>query len=460
MEITVLNGSPKGDVSVTMQFIELIRKKFPQHRFTIYNISQKMGRIEKDPEAFDEIIESVKGSDGVIWAFPLYYMLCHGNYKRFIEYVFEKKAEAAFKDKYAAALTTSIKFYDHTAHEYIQGISDDLGMKFFGGYSALSEDFLKKDRRENFLFFAEDFFRAISEKEPLFRQFPPVVWSKPAYSPKVASKKISVNEKKVLIVTDEKPGDYNLRKMTARFADCFKEEIETLNINDIDILGGCQGCMKCAYDNRCAYEGKDGYIDLFNSKIKTADILIFAGSVKDRYLSSRWKTFFDRSFFNTHIPFLQDKQLGFIISGPLAQLPNLRKMLEAYPPMQLGNCTGFVTDESGDAAQIDAEIQSLAERSLRYAEACYISPYQFPTIGGRKIFRDEVWSDLKPVFQSDYKMYKKLGLFDFPQKKYFRRMLNTVVYLILKIKPLRKKFYGYMKEGMIMQHKKILNKVS
>ena len=459
MNIVVLNGSPKGDVSVTMQFIELTRKKFPQHRFTIYNISQKMGRIEKDPEAFDEIIGSIKGSDGVIWAFPLYYMLCHGNYKRFIEQVFEKKAEAAFKDKYAAAITTSIKFYDHTALEYIHSISDDLGMKYFGGYSALSEDFLKKKERDRFLFFAEDFFRAISQKEPLFRQFPPVVWDKPAYTSTAPSKKISAKGKKIVIVTDEKPGDYNLRKMTARFAGCFKEEIETLNINDIEILGGCQGCMKCAYDNHCAYEGKDNYIDLFNSKIKTADILIFAGSVKDRYLSSRWKTFFDRSFFNTHIPILQNIQLGFIISGPLAQLPNLRKMLEAYSPIQLGNCTGFVTDEPGDSAQIDAEIQSLAERSLRYAEAGYISPYQFPTVAGRKLFRDEVLSDLKPVFQSDYKMYKKMKLFDFPQKKYFRRIVNTTFYYLLKIKPLRKKFQNIMKEGMIMQHKKVLNKI-
>jgi hypothetical protein len=261
-------------------------------------------------------------------------------------------------------------------------------------------------------------------------------------------------------VTDEKPGDYNLRKMTSHFADCFKEEIEIANINDIDILGGCQGCMKCGHDNHCAYEGKDGYIEFFNSRIKTADILIFAGAVKDRYLSSRWKTFLDRSFFNTHIPVLQDKQIGFIISGPLAQLPNLRTMLEAYPPMQLGNCAGFVTDESADSKQIDAELQSLAERSLRYSESGYTSPYQFLTIGGRKLFRDEVWSDLKPIFQSDYKMYKKLHIFDFPQKHYLRRIMNSFFYYLLKIKPLRKKFQGFMKEGMIMQHKKVLKKIS
>jgi multimeric flavodoxin WrbA len=460
MNIVVLNGSPKGEISVTMQYVEYIRKKFPQHTFTIHNIAQKMHKIEKDKDTFDEIIASVKEADGVVWAFPLYYMLCHGNYKRFIEIIFERKAGAAFKDKYAAALTTSIKFYDHTAHTYIHGICDDLNMKFYGGYSAVSNDLMKEEERERFTFFAKDFFRTIKEKEQIFRQYPPVVWNSPAYSPKPATGKIETKGKKILLLTDERDKDYNLRKMTDHFRDCYYGEIETVNLHDINISGGCQGCMKCGHGNRCAYEGKDGYIEFFKSRVQTADILIFAGTIKDRYLSSRWKTFLDRSFFNTHIPVLKDKQMGFIISGPLAQLPNLRAMLETYPPMELGNCAGFVTDESGDSAGIDAQLESLAARLVRYADSGYIAPYEFPTIAGRKLFRDEVWSDLKPIFQADYKMYKKLGLFDFPQKHYLRRSLNSFFYYLLKIKPIRKKFQGYMKEGMIMQHKKILSKVS
>ena len=31
MKIIVLNGSPKGDISVTMQYVRFIQKKFPQH---------------------------------------------------------------------------------------------------------------------------------------------------------------------------------------------------------------------------------------------------------------------------------------------------------------------------------------------------------------------------------------------------------------------------------------------
>jgi hypothetical protein len=70
-------------------------------------------------------------------AFPLYFLLVPSNYKRFIELIWERGAEAAFKGKYAASLSTSIHFYDHIVHNYINAISEDLDMKFAGGGSPL-----------------------------------------------------------------------------------------------------------------------------------------------------------------------------------------------------------------------------------------------------------------------------------------------------------------------------------
>jgi len=39
MKITVLNGSPKGNLSVTMQYVSFIQKKFPHHELKILNIA-------------------------------------------------------------------------------------------------------------------------------------------------------------------------------------------------------------------------------------------------------------------------------------------------------------------------------------------------------------------------------------------------------------------------------------
>lgn len=66
MKIAVLNGSPKGSTSVTMQYVNFIQKKFPQHELKILNISQRIKAIENDKEEFLKIIKEVKSSDGVL----------------------------------------------------------------------------------------------------------------------------------------------------------------------------------------------------------------------------------------------------------------------------------------------------------------------------------------------------------------------------------------------------------
>ncbi len=90
MKIVVLNGSPKGDVSVTMQYVNYLIKKYPQHEFKTVNISQRIKAIEKNQNEFAQVIAEVQSADGVLWAFPLYFMIVHAHYKRFIELVFER----------------------------------------------------------------------------------------------------------------------------------------------------------------------------------------------------------------------------------------------------------------------------------------------------------------------------------------------------------------------------------
>ena len=136
MKISVLNGSPKGMTSVTMQYIHYIQKKYPQHELKIINISQRIHKIEKEPAVFQEILDDIQSSDGIIWAFPVYYLLVPSNYKRFIELIRINGAEDIFKNRYTAVLTTSIHFFDHTAHNYMHSICDDLDMKYIGSYSA------------------------------------------------------------------------------------------------------------------------------------------------------------------------------------------------------------------------------------------------------------------------------------------------------------------------------------
>jgi len=461
MKITVLNGSPKGDLSATMQYVHFIQKKFPQHDLKIFNIAQQIKKIEKDEKAFQEIIDEVKSSQAVLWAFPLYVFLVSSQYKRFIELISEKGVKEAFQNRYTAVLTTSIHFFDHTAHNYMHAICDDLDMKYVGAFSADMYDLLKEKEREKLILFAGNFLEAIENRMLTSKSFGPLTHRKFDYIPGNSEKKIDDKGKKIVILTDSEGDQTSLARMIDRFKRSFSDPVEMINLYNLDIKGGCLGCIRCGHENICIYQDKDGFVEFYNSKLKTADVLIFAGTIKDRYLSSKWKQFFDRGFFNTHTPSLIGKQIGFIISGPLSQILNLRQILEAYTEWQQANLVDVITDEHGDSAEIDALLQSFAERLIQLAGEGYIKPSTFLGVGAMKIFRDDVWGRLRFPFQADHRFYKKHGIYDFPQKDYKARITNRILILLTKIPSMKKEIYtNRIKAEMIKPFQKILEKKS
>ena len=45
MKIVILNGSPKGEPSVTMQYVKFIQKHYPDHEYLFHNISNRIKKI-------------------------------------------------------------------------------------------------------------------------------------------------------------------------------------------------------------------------------------------------------------------------------------------------------------------------------------------------------------------------------------------------------------------------------
>jgi multimeric flavodoxin WrbA len=458
MKIVVLNGSPKGEISVTMQYVAYIQKEFPQHEFKILHIAQQMRKLETDNQSWNNTMEEIKSADGILWAFPLYVFLVHGNYKRFIELLFEREAQVNFLGKHAATLTTSIHFYDHTAHNYIQGICDDLHMKFYATFSAEMQDLFKEKERAKLAQFSQGFFVAIDCNAPAGKVFPSLIRPTLAYASSFNPVLLDTCGQKVVVLTDAGPQQTNLKGMIEKFIASFGSQAEVVNLRDIDIKGGCLGCIRCGYDNTCIYQDKDGFSAVYNDKLKNADILIFAGTIKDRYLSSLWKTFFDRAFFNTHKPSFAGKQIAFLISGPLGQLPNLRQIFEAYTEWQQANLVGIVTDEAADSDKLDGIIGELALRSIDYASCRYVKPPTFLGIGAMKVFRDEIWGALRFPFIADHQYYKSNGLYDFPHHDYATRLRNGILGWLVKVPAIRKKIYGsVLIHKMVEPYRKLLD---
>ncbi len=115
MKILVLNGSPKGKNSVTVQTALYLEKRFPEHEFSYLHVGQKIKSLTKDFSTVKNMIES---ADLLVFAYPVYTFLAPYQLHRFVELMKEYTPDLA--GKYATQISTSTQFYDVTAHKYIE----------------------------------------------------------------------------------------------------------------------------------------------------------------------------------------------------------------------------------------------------------------------------------------------------------------------------------------------------
>lgn len=455
MKICVLSGSPKGELSVTLQSVLFISKHYPDHEFDIIHVGREIKTLEKDTDRLADVLGKVAASDLVIMACPVYVFNIPSQFRRFIEMIFDGSQQSVFAGKYAACITTSINFFDNTAHSYLRAVCEDLGMNFAGAFSADSYDLLDDVQRSRLLGFAGNVFDKASNRRPCSRAFLPVVKSSFQYRPSDSNASGLSTDKKVVIVMDAERAGSNLPAMVKKFAENF-DSAEVLNLSDVSVSGGCLGCIQCGFDHKCVYGNKDGLIEFYESKIKPADILVMAGDIKDRFLSAVWKQFFDRGFYNTHTPTMTGKQMSFLISGPLGQIAPLREVLEAFAEWQGANLVDIVTDEPADSAVIDALIRETAEKSLEMALDSFVRPSTFLGKAGMKMFRDDVFGRHRFVFQADHAYFETHGIYDFPQDDKRAMDTNKTMFELTSDPQMRDAVRKMLKTEMVKPHQKVV----
>lgn len=120
------------------------------------------------------------------------------------------------------------------------------------------------------------------------RVYEPVTVKVPTYRPAETGLVKKTGGFKILFLTDETPDDRNLGYMTDVLLRHLPNRVEFININDIR-LSPCKNCLHCTYDGVCVIDDDMNFI--YQNRILPADAIIYAGSIRDRYLSARWKLF-------------------------------------------------------------------------------------------------------------------------------------------------------------------------
>ena len=445
MNILVLNGSPKGKYSITLQTVLYLEKLHPAHEFEVLNVGQTIKSIEKDFSAAAAMVEK---ADLLLFSYPVYTFIAPCQLHRFVELL--KAANLDLTGKFATQITTSKHFYDVTAHRYIQDNCMDLGLKFIRGLSADMDDLLtQKGQKE-----AADFFRYVlwcmkrNHFEPI-----PAPASMPVHAP-VTVPRVKPMEKKgdVVIVTDCAEEDTQLSAMIARFQARFPRKTRIVNLREYPFKGGCLGCFNCAISGKCIY--KDGFDDYLRNTIQTAQSIVYDFSIKDHSMGALFKMYDDRQFCNGHRTVTIGMPMGYLISGNYSNEFNLQMIVEARAQVGGNFLAGVATDESDPDTQIDR----LAAQLSYALSKNYVQPQNFFGIGGMKVFRDLIWL-MQGMMKADHKFYKAHGQYDFPQKQWPTMLKMYLVGALLSSPQIKSKMGNAMNDGMIAPYKKVLEKM-
>ena len=444
MRITVINGSPKGKYSITLQTVRYLELKYPDHEFTVLHAGSMIKTLEKD---FSKAKDALSGADAVIFSYPVYTFIAPSQLHRFIELT--KESEIDLSGKYATQITTSKHFYDVTAHKYIEENALDLGMRYIRGLSADMEDLLSKKGQTEAKMFFDRFLWSVSEsvfeeKTHQPNPFIPVHANHADSVPKSGAKDI-------VIITDNTDPSSNLAAMTERFRAVFPYETRVVNISEYPLSGGCLGCFRCAVSEKCVY--KDGFDRFLREKIQTADAIVYAFTVSDHSMGSRFKMYDDRNFCNGHRTVTVGMPIGYLVSGNYSAESNLQTIIEARAETGGNFLCGVATDER----DTDAVIDKLAKTLSFALETKHTSPQNFWGIGGMKIFRDLIYQ-MRGMMRADHKFYKKQGIYDFPQKKKLTSMKMYLVGMLLSNEKILSKMGNKMNEGMLAPYEKLFKK--
>ena len=315
MKICILNGSPKGKYSVTLQTLLFLEKKFKEHEFEVVNIGQQIRVIEKD-------ITSV-ASKLIVFSYPIYTFIAPSQVHRFIELL--KENNINLENKFVTQITTSKHFYDVTAHKYIEENCYDMRMKYIKGLSLDMEDLLDKDKQQEIVNYFD--FVLSSIKNDLYEIAPKkVIKENLVYEPSF----IEVEKKadfEAVMVADIKEDDTNLINMIEDFKKVFPYKIRVVNIREFPFSGGCLGCFNCAASGKCIY--KDGFDSFLRENIQTGNAIIIAFSIKDHSMGARFKMYDDRQFCNGHRTVTEGMPFAYIINGDYEAEHNLKTIVEA-----------------------------------------------------------------------------------------------------------------------------------
>lgn len=454
MDILIVNGSPSGQNSITLQTVFYLQKKYPGHTFTVLDAAQKIRQIQKD---FSESRAALESCDLILFCYPVYTFIATSQIHQFIRLMKEHNVDVAGKP--VSQITTSKHFYDITAHNYIKENCQDMGMKYIPGLSADMDDLLKPKGQKQ----ATDWFghmlwcieNGIFER-PVARPQAKLVEKVTVPEADTDVRDSSDRKHLIVVLKDSTNTNSTLEAMIQRFQALVSTKgygTKVIDLGSYPFKGGCIGCFHCAPDGKCIF--KDGFDTFLREEIQTGASIVFAFNILDHSMGPRFKMYDDRQFCNGHRTVTAGMPMGYLVTGNLDAEENLRMIIEGRGQVGGNYIAGVATNQDDP----DREVDNLASNLVYALEKGFEQSSNFLGIGGMKIFRDLIYL-MQGMMRADHRFYKERGLYDdFPQKQKGTIMKMKLVGMLMNNPRLMAKAGDKMNEGMVGPYRKVIDNV-
>ncbi len=439
MKILVINGSPKGKYSITLQTVLYIQKHFPEDSFDVLHIGQQIKSWEKD---FSAIVPKIEESDLLLFAYPVYTFLAPYQLHRFIELLKEYKVDVS--GKMAAQISTSKHFYDITAHQYIKDNCADLGLLYLYGLSADMDDLLNETGQKQAL----DFWKYVQfcATNKLYESIDKIHAEFLPYHRSFQS--VPKRQGFDTVIITNALHDESLENLIDDFRDVYPLPVRIVNIAKFPFKGGCLGCFRCASKGDCIYN--DGFQELLREDILKADAIVYAFTIKDHSMGASFKIYDDRQFCNGHRQLTVGMPVGYLVHGNVGAETNLQTLLHSRSEVAQNFLCGVVYSQNAQE-----QLPALSSKLVYALEHKMHMPNNFYGVGGTKIFRDLIYT-MRGLMKADHKFYKKTGVYDFPQKRKMELLKMWMLGSFVSIPAVQKKMGNKMNEGMIAPYQKVI----
>ncbi len=363
MIVAVLNASPHGEYSATLQHVRFLATRSPGDEVRVLHVGSEVETYCQPGEAWQRLLDTIAQSHLLLVCFPVYLAMAPAQLVRLLESLRAEGGDC-LRGKPVALLCTGEGFGIPLALRSLRGALETRGCLPVGEWAGEPDGFLRPEGQGRLLAFWQELHWAVERGmgqaatggEPSGYVYSPTGSARLGIPDQVSK----TTGRSTVLVTDCEREHASLRSMINTFKLLYPLTIREVSISSFYGARGCIGCNRCAHSRRCIHA--DGFEDLIENHLKPADALAFAAPVAGRLIGSAWKVIFDRLLMTGRWEATRGKPAGWLLSGALSREGALCDWLQAVGGAQGLALVGMASDEAAEDLQVTDNLLQLAER--------------------------------------------------------------------------------------------------